>query len=135
MPDLMSGRVSMMFENAPGAVSHIKAGKLRALAVTTAKRSSAVPELPTIAESGGTLARFDIDTWFGLFGPAKLAPDVTQRLNKAFVDALGSAELKARLAALMAEPIGMAPEQFGQFVKRELAKYEPVVKASGAKVD
>jgi tripartite-type tricarboxylate transporter receptor subunit TctC len=132
---LLSGQVDLNFDNLASASANIKAGKLRALAVTTAKRSSAVPELPTIAESGGTLARFDIDTWFGLFGPAKLAPDVTQRLNKAFVDALGSAELKARLAALMAEPIGMAPEQFGQFVKRELAKYEPVVKASGAKVD
>lgn len=132
---LLSGQVDLNFDNLATASANIKAGKLRALAVTTAKRSSALPELPTIAESGGALAKFDIDTWFGLFGPAKLPPDVTQRLNKAFVDALASPELKARLAALYAEPIPMTPDQFGTFVKQELAKYEPLVKASGAKVD
>lgn len=132
---LLSGQVDLNFDNLATASANIKAGKLRALAVTTAKRSSALPELPTIAESGGALAKFDIDTWFGLFGPAKLPPDVTQRLNKAFVDALASPELTARLAALYAEPIPMTPDQFGAFVKQELAKYEPLVKASGAKVD
>jgi tripartite-type tricarboxylate transporter receptor subunit TctC len=132
---LLSGQVDLNFDNLATASGNIKAGKLRALAVTTAKRSSALPELPTIAESGGPLARFDIDTWFGLFGPARLAPEVTQRLNKAFVDALGSPELKARLASLYAEPLAMSPEQFGDFVRNELAKYQPLVKASGAKVD
>jgi tripartite-type tricarboxylate transporter receptor subunit TctC len=132
---LLSGEVDLNFDNLAAASANIKAGKLRALAVTTAKRSSAVPELPTIAETGGALASFDIDTWFGLFAPAKLPPDLTQRLNRAFVDALGSAELKARLAALLAEPIAGTPDQFGEFVRRELAKYESVVKASGAKVE
>jgi tripartite-type tricarboxylate transporter receptor subunit TctC len=132
---LLSGQVDLNFDNLAAASANIKAGKLRALAVTTAKRSGAVPELPTIAETGGALANFDVNTWFGLFGPAKLPPDVTQRLNKAFVDALGSPELKARLATLLAEGIPATPDQFGAFVKRELAKYEPVVKASGAKVE
>ena len=132
---LLSGQVDLNFDNLATASANIKAGKLRALAVTTAKRSSALPELPTIAESGGPLARFDIDTWFGLFGPAKLPAEVTQRLNKAFVEALGSPELKARLATLFAEPLPMSPEQFGSFVRQELTKYEPLVKASGAKVD
>lgn len=132
---LLSGQVDLNFDNLASASANIKAGKLRALAVTTARRSTALPELPTIAETGGSLAKFDIDTWFGLFGPAGLPPEVTQRLNKAFVDALGSPELKARLATLYAEPIPMSPEQFGAFVKKELAKYEPLVKASGAKVD
>jgi len=132
---LLSGQVDLNFDNLASASANIKAGKLRALAVTTAKRSSAVPDLPTIAESGGTLAAFDINTWFGLFGPARLPAEVTQRLNHAFVDALATPELKARLATLLAEPQPGTPEQFGEFVKRELAKYESVVKRSGAKVD
>jgi tripartite-type tricarboxylate transporter receptor subunit TctC len=133
---LLSGQVDLTFDNLATASANIRSGKLRAIAVTTAKRSSAMPELPTIAETGRTvgLGDFDIDTWFGLFGPAKMAPEVTLRLNKAFVDALNSPELKSRLATLMAEPMPMSPEQFGSFVKRELAKYETVVKASGATI-
>jgi tripartite-type tricarboxylate transporter receptor subunit TctC len=97
----------------------------------------ASPELPTAAEAGTSvgLRAFDIGTWFGLFGPARLPADVTQRLNKAFVDALNSPELKARMATLMAEPSPTTPEEFAAFVKAELGKYESVVKASGAKVD
>jgi tripartite-type tricarboxylate transporter receptor subunit TctC len=96
-----------------------------------------MPELPTVAEAGARLGLkdFDISTWFGLFGPARLPADVTARLNKGFVDALNSPELKARMATLMAEPSPTTPEQFAAFVKAELAKYEPVVKASGAKAD
>jgi len=135
MVDLIGGQIDVIFSNLPESIAHVKAGKLRALAVTTPRRSAAVPELPTIAESGGALASFDIHTWFGLFGPAKLPAEVTQRLNKAFVEALATPELKARLATLMAETMAGTPEQFGAFVKAELAKYEGVVKRSGAKVD
>ncbi len=96
-----------------------------------------MPDVPTIAEAGKALglAQFDFNTWFGLFGPAKLPADVTLRLNKALVEALNSPELKARLSGLMAEGIASTPEQFAAFVKGELAKYERVVKASGAKVE
>jgi tripartite-type tricarboxylate transporter receptor subunit TctC len=132
---LLSGQVDLNFDNLAAASANIKAGKLRALALTTAKRSSAVPELPTIAESGGALAGFDIHTWFGLFGPAKLPADVTLKLNKAFVEALAAPDIKARLATLLAEPIGSTPEAFSAFVKAENAKYEKVVQASGAKVE
>jgi tripartite-type tricarboxylate transporter receptor subunit TctC len=132
---LLSGQVDLNFDNLAAASANIKAGKLKALAVTTARRSSVMPDVPAVAETGGALARFDIDTWFGLFGPARLPPDVTQRMNKAFVDALQSPEVKARLETLMAEPMASTPDQFAAFVKRELAKYEAVVKASGAKVD
>ncbi len=132
---LLSGHVDLNFDNLAAASANIKAGKLRALALTTAKRSAAVPELPTIAESGGALAGFDIHTWFGLFGPAKLPADVTQKLNKAFVEALAAPDIKARLATLLAEPIGGSPEAFAAFVKAENAKYEKLVKASGAKVE
>ncbi len=134
---LLSDQVDLTFDNLASASTNIRAGKLRALAVTTAARSSAMPDVPTIAESGRAagLGHFAIDTWFGLFGPAKLPAETTQRLNRAFVDALGSPELKARLAALMAESAASTPEQFGAFVKAELAKYQPVVKASGASVE
>jgi len=134
---LLSGQVDLNFDNLATASANIRSGKLKAIAVTTRTRSSAMPELPTIAESGKRqgLAGFEIDTWFGLFGPAKLPADVTQRLNKAFIEALASAEVKARMASLMAESAASTPEQFGAFVKAELAKYEKVVRASGAHVE
>jgi tripartite-type tricarboxylate transporter receptor subunit TctC len=132
---LLSGQVDLNFDNLAAASANIKSGKLKALAVTTAKRSSVMPEVSTIAESGGGLARFDIHTWFGLFGPAKLAPDMTAKLNRTFSDALASPEVKARLATLMAEPAPTTPEAFAAFVRAEHAKYENVVKASGAKAD
>jgi tripartite-type tricarboxylate transporter receptor subunit TctC len=132
---LLSGQVDLNFDNLAAASANIKSGRLKALAVTTAKRSSAMPEVPTIAESGGGLAQFDIHTWFGLFGPARLPADVTAKLNRAFVDALASPEVKARLATLMAEPAPTTPEAFAAIVRAEHAKYEKVVKASGAKAE
>jgi len=132
---LVSGQVDLNFDNLAAASANIKSGKLKALAMTTAKRSNAMPEVPTIAEAGSAfgLAAFDINTWFGLFGPAGLQPATTQRLNKAFTDALASPEIKARLASLLAEPSPTTPAQFAAFVRGELVKYEKVVKAAGAK--
>ncbi len=134
---LVSGQVDLNFDNLASASANIKSGKLKALAVTTAKRTPAQPELATIAESPAALglSKFDINTWFGLFGPAKLPADITAKLNAAFVEALNSPELKSRMATLMAEPAPSTPEQFGAFVKTELAKYGKVVKDSGAKLD
>ncbi|MBL8301991.1 MAG: tripartite tricarboxylate transporter substrate binding protein [Ideonella sp.] len=132
---LLSGEVDLNFDNLATASANIKAGKLRALAVTTARRAATLPDVPTVAESGGPLAEFDINTWFGLFGPARLPADVTQRLNTAFVEALNSPEIRTRLAGLQAEAMPGTPEQFAAFVRREHAKYERVVKASGAKVE
>ena len=134
---LLAGQVDLNFDNLAAASANIKAGKLKALAVTTAARSSAMPDVPTIAEAGKQLglSRFDIDTWFGIFAPANLPAEATARLNKAFVDALASTDVRARLANLYAEPMPMAPERFAAFVKGELAKYEPLVKASGARVE
>ncbi len=134
---LLSGQVDLNFDNLAAASANIKSGKLKALAVTTARRSSAMPEVPTVAESGADLglAQFDISTWFGLFGPAKLPAEITARLNKAFVDALNAADVKARLSTLMAEPAPSTPDAFAQFVRAEHAKYEQIVKRSGAKAD
>lgn len=127
---LLAGQVDLNFDNLAAASTNIRAGRLKALAVTTAQRSGVMPELPTIAESG--LPGFAIDTWFGLFAPGGTPADVVQRLNDVFVKALQDPDVKARFAQLMAEPSPTTPAQFGAFVKAELAKYEKVVKASGA---
>ena len=129
---LLGGQVHFNFDNLATAAPNIRSGKLRALAVTTAKRSSVLPEIPAVAE---TLKGFEIDTWWGLVAPAATPAAVVTRLNQAFVAALNSAEAKTRFAALMAEPVPTTPEQFGAFMRAELAKYEPLVKASGATAD
>ena len=129
---LLSGQVDFNFDNLATAAANIKAGKLKALAVTTVKRNMLLPDVPSIAE---TYKGFEIDTWWGLVAPAATPPDVVAKLNAAFVAALNSPETKTRFAALMAEPVASSPEQFGAFMKSELAKYERVVKASGARAD
>ncbi len=129
---LLSGQVDFNIDNLATATPNIRSGKLKALAVTTAKRSASLPDVPTLAE---TFPGFEIDTWWGVVAPAGTPADVVQKLNKAITDALGTPELKARFATLSAEPTPTTPEQFGQFMAAERAKYGPVVKASGARVD
>jgi tripartite-type tricarboxylate transporter receptor subunit TctC len=129
---LLSGQVDFNFDNLATAAPNIKAGKLKALAVTTAQRSSALPDIPAMAE---TLKGFEVDTWWGLVAPANTPPAVVARLHQAFAAALNAPETKTRFGLMMAEPVSSTPEQFAAFMKRELTKYEPVVKASGAKVD
>lgn len=129
---LLSGQVDFNFDNLATAAANIKAGRLKALAVTTGQRSNALPDIPSMSE---TLKDFSIDTWWGLVAPAATPRDVVDRLNKAFVAALQAPETKTRFAQLMAEPVGNTPEQFGAFMKQELTRYEGVVKASGARVD
>ena len=129
---LLGGQVDFNFDNLATASVNIKAGKLKALAVTTAHRSVMLPDIPAMTE---TLQGFEIDTWWGLVAPAGTPKDVVDKLNQAFVAALNSPEVKTRFATLMAEPVASTPTQFSAFMKSELAKYEKVVKASGAKVD
>lgn len=129
---LLSGQVDFNFDNLSTAAPNIRAGKLKALAVTTLQRSPALPEVPPVAD---TLKGFAIDTWWGLVAPAGTPPDVVAKLNQAFVAALNAPESRTRFATLLAEPVASTPEQFGAFMKSELAKYEKVVKATGAKVD
>lgn len=130
---LLGGQVDLNFDNLAAASANIRAGKLRALAVTTLQRASAMPDLPTIAESG--LPGFAVDTWFGFFAPARTPVEAVSRLNDVFVSALNAPDVKARFATFMAEPAPTTPAQFGDFVKAELAKYERVVKASGARIE
>ena len=129
---LLGGQVDFNFDNLATAAPNIRSGKLKAIAVTTLARSSALPEVPPMAD---TLKGFAIDTWWGLVAPAATPKDVVARLNQAFVAALNTPETKTRFAALLAEPVATSPEAFGAFMAAERAKYEPVVKASGATVD
>ncbi|MGX5649338.1 Bug family tripartite tricarboxylate transporter substrate binding protein [Hydrogenophaga borbori] len=129
---LLSGQVDFNFDNLATAAANIRAGKLKALAVTTAQRSGVMPEVPTVAE---TLPGFEIDTWWGLVAPAGTPADVVSQLNAAFTNALQSPDVKGKFAALMAEPAPSTPQAFGEFMARERAKYERLVKLSGAKVD
>jgi tripartite-type tricarboxylate transporter receptor subunit TctC len=129
---LLSGQVDFNFDNLATAAPNIRAGKLKPLAVTTLARSPNLPDVPPVAD---TLKGFAIDTWWGLVAPAGTPRETVNRLNQAFVAALQTPEAKSRFAALMAEPVPSSPDEFGQFMRAELGKYEKVVKASGAKVD
>jgi tripartite-type tricarboxylate transporter receptor subunit TctC len=129
---LLSGQVDFNFDNLATAAPNIRAGKLKPLAVTTLKSSPALPGVPPVAD---TIKGFAVDTWWGLAAPAGTPRDVINRLNHAFVTALQSPEAKSRFAALMAEPVATTPEEFDRFMHAELAKYQKIVKLSGAKVD
>ena len=132
--DLVGGTMDVMFDNLPSAMAQIKAGKLKALAVTSATRSAALPDVPTIAEAG-PLKGYEASSWFGLLAPAGTPPEVVNRLQQETAKALASPELKARLEAQGAIPGGNTPAQFAKMIDAETKKWAQVVKASGAKVD
>jgi tripartite-type tricarboxylate transporter receptor subunit TctC len=131
--DLLGGQVQMMFDNMPSSLPHVKAGKLRALGVTSAKRSPALPEVPTIAEAG--VPSYDATSWFGILAPAGTSEPVVTRLQGAIVQALGEPEMRQRMADLGAEPVGDTPAEFGQFIAAEIAKWAKVVNDAGVKLE
>ena len=134
--DLIGGSTDLMFDNLPSALPQIKAGKLKALAVTSATRSAAVPDLPTIEEAGGpALKGFDATSWFGLLAPAGTPVEVVNRVQQETAKALASPALKERLLAQGAIPGGNTSAEFARFIAAETAKWAKVVKAAGAKVD
>jgi tripartite-type tricarboxylate transporter receptor subunit TctC len=129
---LLSGQVDFSLDNLATAAPNLRGGRIRALAVTTAQRSPLLPEVPAIAES---YPGFEIDTWWGLTAPAGTPAEVVARLNAVFGEALRAPDIQTRFAQMMAEPVPGTPAQFAALIERELRRYEPVVKASGAKVD
>jgi tripartite-type tricarboxylate transporter receptor subunit TctC len=132
--DLLAGRVQLMFDNLSSALPNVRAGKLRALAVTTLKRSGALPDLPTLDESG--LKGFDMTTWWGLMGPAQMPMDVAQRLSAEILKAMDAPEVREKLRAMGMEGSSVrTPEQFTAFVDSERRLYAQLVKRSGAKPD
>ncbi|MGE5336322.1 MAG: Bug family tripartite tricarboxylate transporter substrate binding protein [Gemmatimonadota bacterium] len=133
---LLAGQTDLMFDNLASAAPQIRAGKLKAFAVTTAARAASFPDVPTVAQAGGKdFAGFDVSTWFGVFAPAGTPAPIVNRLNEEFRNALTTAELRERLARMGAEPAPSTPAEFARFVRDELAKYQKVVRFSGAKVD
>lgn len=133
MQDLVAGQIQLMFDNLASALTQVRAGKVKALAVTTAKRTPFAPEIPTVAESG--LPGFDISTWFGVFAPAGTPREALDRLHAEFAKALAAPDVREKMVNMGAEPVGNRPEEFAAFVRAEAEKYAGVIKASGAKVD
>jgi tripartite-type tricarboxylate transporter receptor subunit TctC len=133
IPDLISGRVAILFENIIAAIADVKGGKVRALAVSGPVRSSLFPDLPTIAESG--LSGFETFTYFGVFAPAGTPKDIVARLNTELVKLVRTPEMREALARQGAEPVASTPEQFAAVVKSEGEKWAKVIKAAGVKVE
>ena len=131
--DLISGQVDMNFDSIPAVIQHVKSGKLRAIAVTSAKRASGLPEIPTIAESGVT--DYDLTTWWGLFAPAGTPADVVARIHRDTLAALQNVELRERFATLSVDPGGGSSRDFADYVRQEIAKYDRVVKQLNIKTE
>ncbi len=131
-PDLIGGQVHVMFDNMPSSIEFIRGGKLRALGVTTAKRSSQLPDVPTVAES---VTGYEASAWFGMGAPKGTPADVVAKLNREINDALAEPKMKARLAELGGDPIAGTPAEFWKIHAYETEKWAKVVKSSGAKVD
>ncbi|MEK9951502.1 MAG: tripartite tricarboxylate transporter substrate binding protein [Curvibacter sp.] len=132
--DMVAGNMDVMFDNLPSSMPHIKSGKLKAFAVTSAQRSNALPEVPTVEEAG-KLKGFEASSWFGLLAPAGTPADIVNRIQQETAKALATPAVQERLLAQGAIPGGMSPQEFTRFIDAEHVKWAAVVKASGAKVD
>ncbi len=134
--DMVGGNMDVMFDNLPSAMQQIRAGKLTALAVTSSQRSAALPDVPTVEQAGGPELRgFEASSWFGLLAPAGTPPEIVNRIQQDVAEAIKSPDVNERLLAQGAIPSGNTPQQFAALIDAELKKWQPVVKASGAKVD
>jgi tripartite-type tricarboxylate transporter receptor subunit TctC len=131
LTDLLAGNTSMILTGVPAQLPHIKSGRLRALGVASARRLPLFPELPTIMEGG--VKGYEATQWYGVLAPAGTPRPIVDRLNAALVKALQSADVRERLAAEAGEPVGNTPEQFHAYIQQEIARWAPVIKASGAK--
>jgi len=127
--DLVAGQISIMFGSFPPSIPQVKAGRLRPLAFTGLKRSAQIPDVPTMDEAG--IKGYEMSGWYGLYAPARTSRDVVLRVNQAMLSALKVPDLRERLAALTMEPVGSSPEEFGAFLKADIAKYAVIVKAAG----
>ncbi len=131
--DLIGGQIQMYMSSVPTLIGYVKNGKMRVLAVTSAKRTADLPAVPTVAESG--FKGFEAVTWFGIAGPAGLPKDVVAKVNGAFNKALQDPEVRKKLASQGADALGGTPEQFAKLIRDDIGRWAPIVKESGAKVD
>jgi tripartite-type tricarboxylate transporter receptor subunit TctC len=127
----LAGEISLYFANIPAVIHHVQAGKLRPVALSGTKRTPAVPDIPTVAESG--LPGFEVTSWFGIAAPARTPRSIVDRLNAEIVRALGTPDLRERMLATGADPVGNTPEQYTAFVQNEIVKWGKVIKAAGIK--
>ena len=128
---LLAGEISLYFANVPAVIRYVQAGRLRPIAVSGTKRTAAVPDIPTVAESG--LPGFAVTSWFGVAAPARTPRPIVDRLNGDIVRALNTPELRERIQGMGADPVGNTPEQYTVFVQNEIAKWGKVIKAAGIK--
>ena len=133
MQDVLSGQIHLVVIGIPAAAPHIKAGKLRALALVTPQRSPILPEVPTVAEAG--LRDFELTTWYGILAPAGTPRPVVARLNAELVRIMHAPEVKERLAGMATDPVTSTPEEFADYIKREIVKWGEVVRKAGLKAD
>ena len=133
MQDVLAGNVHLVFIGIPAAAPHIKAGKLRALAIVAPQRSTALPDVPTVAEAG--LKDFEVTTWYGILAPAGTPQSVVRRLNAELVKVMHAPEMKEKLTATGTEPLTSTPEEFAAYIKREIAKWGDVIRKAGVKAD
>jgi tripartite-type tricarboxylate transporter receptor subunit TctC len=133
LTDLLGGQVQLMFDSLPSSQPFIKAGTLKAIAVTTQRRSSALPKVPTIAESA--VPGFNFSTWYGMWAPASTPQAIVEKLSSEISQITRLPEVREKFLALGAEPVGNTSEEFAAFNKSELAKWARIVKQSGARVD
>lgn len=131
--DLLAGQIDVMFDNVPNVIGHVRAGKMKALAVSTAQRSALAPEVPTVAEAG--VPGYELAVWFGVLAPAGTPRDIVARLNAEIVKVLNSPEVKDRFAKQGVEVRTSTPEQFGEFLRAEVARWARVIKEAGIKAD
>jgi tripartite-type tricarboxylate transporter receptor subunit TctC len=131
MPDVLAGRVPMLFENVAVIVPHVKTGSLRALAVSGSKRSALMPEVPTVAESGGALANFEVLGWFALLAPARTPPDVLARLNSEVNRMVAKPAIKEKLVGLGAEPLGSTAPEAARYIRGEQEKWSKIIREAG----
>ena len=130
---VLAGEAQLMFASIGGGLPQARAGKLRALAVTSARRSSLAPELPTVAEAG--VPGYDAITWYGVLAPRATSPAVIVTLNREIIAVLGAAEFRARLAALGIEPTVSTPQEFADYLKADIAKWARAIKDAGVTLD
>ncbi len=135
MPDLLSGRVPMMFENLAVMTPHIRKGSLRPLAVSSAKRTHLMPEVPTVSETGMGLDGFEVLGWFALLAPAKTPPTVVQLINAKLNKMIAKPQIVAKFAELGAEPLGGTPERAAAFIKAEREKWGRIIREVGIKIN
>jgi len=133
MPSLLAGQVQVSFDPIPTSLPHVRTGKLRALAISTSRRSPAIPELPTVAESG--VPGYESSLWYGILLPARTPAAIVDRLNKSINEILRMPDVVERFAGLGADPLGSSPDGFGKYIREEIVKWQKVIKSAGIRAD